>query len=82
MTPDQFFNFIIPGSITLTLSGVAYGIIKVGEFNEHKNSMAKAIDNFKDELKAHEERDSDRQTEVMNRIDRLQDTLISTLKNK
>jgi len=74
---------VIATTFTLSLSGVAAALITFGEFREHKKNINEKVDNnfklLKDEMVAHEERDNDRQKEIIERLERAEDRIIRVI---
>ena len=77
-------SILFTGFSFASISGVVAAIVNYGEMKEFKKNTVTTIDKnyklLKDEIDSHEERDVKRQEEVINRMDRMEDTLIEVIK--
>lgn len=76
----------LAGAFALSLGAIATALITFGENREFKKNIEKKVDgNFRlltDEMAKHEDRDNERQMEVLERIGRAEQNLLESYKNR
>lgn len=76
----------LSGSIAIGLSSLAMAFIKYGEAKQFKENIQSTVANnyklLKEEIDAHEDRDNQRHTEVLDRIGRSEDHIIELISKK